>query len=106
MKTPFFPCIGLGFLLLLSSSCQSELKIQEITFTQAESYTVPLNYDQYWAPIEPQYIEENDTSYILTYDEYKKELKKYLYPTGELANIIPIRPFGNPRDDLWSYYYH
>jgi len=104
MRTiPYF--VIFSILLCFLGSCKEEATFQELTFEPVAHYSVPLEYDQMNFPYIPQWVEENDSSFLVVYDEYKRDLKVYLFPEGDWVKTIPLQPFGNNRDDLLSYFY-
>ncbi len=86
-------------------SCQDR-GFQEVKFETVDSVAFPILPGQFPAPRNMTVIQEGQSRVMTVYDHLAKELVCYDFDTREIIHQIPIRPFGNARDDLWRLHVH
>lgn len=98
------PILYVVFLLSVFS-CQ-KATFREVVFEAVDSVAFPILPGQFPAPRNMTIIQEGQSRVMTVYDHLAKELICYDFDTREIIHQIPIRPFGNARDDLWRIHVH
>ena len=95
------------YLVLLLVGCSDTSEVfPELQFKKVGSISLPLSPTQKWGSRGIGQFYHNGDPFIYSFDEPKKELSIYDVQKKSRVRIIPISPFNDQRDNLWSLYVH
>lgn len=94
-------------LVLLVVGCSDASEVfPELQFNEVESTSLPLSPDQTWGSRGIGQFYQDGDPFVYSFDEPKKELSIYDLQKRSKVRVIPIAPFKDDRDNLWSLYVH